>query len=606
MVSVTIQQDMSSIPPMTSPIIDLTSRPESPKVHQQFKVTTTETTTTTLPPLPAQQQSTTEAMMMKCIGELEHIMANLIQENKEMEERLDKHGVRLYTLEQLDIPQQVGKVAMQAPLQNRFRDLPEADMKEILHQRMWETESYKSHEDHIQLFEALEKSMKRYHSEELAQDLAKARKKNKKSHELPKTPPGHRACHIPKVNLRQDWWKPLKEERPATLERGWSIPSSDVLVPKNNWASALASNYSPPPEDSRLALTSDIATFMDWFCKRREYLRYVSKGSRPALSISRMKAAYYPDVGLEQMVPDQFWIDEECKYDIAAMYGISHWWFQRQRFCIDRHIPEDFKYLYPSDFEDLYLLDLQGHLNHLHPKDKKILTMAVKQWTKHLVIRQRVEDFQLGIESYQTQLNLTKPQWDVTGFEYKHDYTAIDSPRAVMFWDKYEDKANDNEMILDYFQSIVNEYNTVENSPGHIKNSHGKMENSPDHIKKSFLNHKKRTNVEQATSGGDLLFLLGFTPLILNQSENEVAKNVAHEGISSPNIIEIIPKNMSPSGSKHEYADYLAPPPKLINGFYILEHGQAKGFGMKGCEKDYRRIITSMGDHNGLNALSIY
>nr|GEY16063.1 hypothetical protein [Tanacetum cinerariifolium] len=35
---------------------------------------------------------------------------------------------------------------------------------------------------------------------------------------------------------------------------------------------------------------------------------------------------------------------------------------------------------------------------------------------------QRVEDFQLGIESYQTQLNLTKPRWDATGFEYKHDY----------------------------------------------------------------------------------------------------------------------------------------------------------------------------------------
>nr|GFC96945.1 hypothetical protein [Tanacetum cinerariifolium] len=33
MVSVPIQQDMSSIPPMTSPIIDLTSRPESPKLQ---------------------------------------------------------------------------------------------------------------------------------------------------------------------------------------------------------------------------------------------------------------------------------------------------------------------------------------------------------------------------------------------------------------------------------------------------------------------------------------------------------------------------------------------------------------------------------------------
>nr|GFC34358.1 hypothetical protein [Tanacetum cinerariifolium] len=45
--------------------------------------------------------------------------------------------------------------------------------------------------------------------------------------------------------------------------------------------------------------------------------------------------------------------------------------------------------------------------------------------------------FQLGIESYQTQLNLTKPRWDATGFEYKLDYTVVDSPRAVTFWDRY-------------------------------------------------------------------------------------------------------------------------------------------------------------------------
>nr|GFB78338.1 hypothetical protein [Tanacetum cinerariifolium] len=74
------------------------------------------------------------------------------------------------------------------------------------------------------------------------------------------------SAHIPKVNLRQDWWKPFEEERPATLEPAWSIRSSNVPIPTNNWASALASNYSPPPEESLLAQTGDIATFMDWFC----------------------------------------------------------------------------------------------------------------------------------------------------------------------------------------------------------------------------------------------------------------------------------------------------------------------------------------------------
>nr|GEU35855.1 hypothetical protein [Tanacetum cinerariifolium] len=189
------------------------------------------------------------------------------------------------------------------------------------------------------------------------------------------------SAHIPMVNLRQGWWKPFKEERPATLEPAWSIRSSDVPVLTNNWASALASNYLPPPEDSLLAQTGDIATFMVWFCKRRgitelkpqdlegpayeiikvfhpdvihlqyqmkechklltdsvddpilrhnvskplplggppgqvtiqsdfffnkdlEYLRYGRRGHRPALSISKIKAAYYPDAGLEQMVSD--------------------------------------------------------------------------------------------------------------------------------------------------------------------------------------------------------------------------------------------------------------------------------------------------------------
>ncbi|GKA94571.1 hypothetical protein Tco_0816609 [Tanacetum coccineum] len=204
----------------------------------------------------------------------------------------------------------------------------------------------------------------------------------------------------------------------------------------------------------------------------------------PALSILKMKAAFYLDVGLEQLVRDQFWIEEKCKNDIDAMYGISHWWFQRQRFYIDKFSSEgdrravrthmcissvvrievfslygynykkkiilcradlkeyviaerDFKYMYPSDFEDLYLLNLQGYLNHLSPDDKKVLTTAVSLWTRNLVIRQRVEDFQLGIKSYQTQLNLTKPQWDATRFEFKHDYTVIDSPRAVTFIDRY-------------------------------------------------------------------------------------------------------------------------------------------------------------------------
>ncbi|GJU19745.1 retrovirus-related pol polyprotein from transposon TNT 1-94, partial [Tanacetum coccineum] len=149
MVMVPIHQDTSSVPPMTTPIIDLTtSQADSPTVHAppptSTATTTTITTTTNLPPPPLQpQHGTTNPILIRRIGELEQHMANLIQDNSALEERLNKQGSRLYNLENLNIPQKVIKVideivtdavdwALQAPLRARFRDLPEADMKEIL------------------------------------------------------------------------------------------------------------------------------------------------------------------------------------------------------------------------------------------------------------------------------------------------------------------------------------------------------------------------------------------------------------------------------------------------------------------------------------------
>ncbi|GJR76165.1 hypothetical protein Tco_0088530 [Tanacetum coccineum] len=59
----------------------------------------------------------------------------------------------------------------------------------------------------------------------------------------------------------------------------------------------------------------------------------------------------------------------------------------------------DFKILHPNDFEDLYLLHLQGYINHLSGADKVHLFNAVNPWIRNIVIKKRVEDLQLRIES---------------------------------------------------------------------------------------------------------------------------------------------------------------------------------------------------------------
>ncbi|GKB01935.1 hypothetical protein Tco_0829979 [Tanacetum coccineum] len=146
---------------------------------------------------------------------------------------------------------------------------------------------------------------------------------------------------------------------------------------------------------------------------------------RPALSISKMKAVYYPGVGLEQMVPDQMWIEEECKYHVAVMYGISHWWYQRQRFYIDRHTSE-------GDCRAV-----RTHMRILSVIRIKVFPMYGYNYMKKIVLRRANLKEYVIMERDFTQLNLTKPRWDAKGFEYKHDSTVIDSSRAITFRDKY-------------------------------------------------------------------------------------------------------------------------------------------------------------------------
>ncbi|GJW84545.1 hypothetical protein Tco_0157690 [Tanacetum coccineum] len=90
MVSVTVQQDTSVIPPMTSPVIGPVPRPDSPNVHWPLPTTTTTTaatTTTTLPLPPQPLQGPSDPIIIKRMGELEEFIANLVEENQALETR---------------------------------------------------------------------------------------------------------------------------------------------------------------------------------------------------------------------------------------------------------------------------------------------------------------------------------------------------------------------------------------------------------------------------------------------------------------------------------------------------------------------------------------
>nr|GEU94696.1 hypothetical protein [Tanacetum cinerariifolium] len=110
-------------------------------------------TTTTLPlPPPLPQQSTSDSDLASRVAALKQKLNTFEQKNKTLDNTTQNLGSRVFNLElcdlltrstKLSIDQTVNTVikeavhiALQAPLRDRFRELPEADMKEILHQRM--------------------------------------------------------------------------------------------------------------------------------------------------------------------------------------------------------------------------------------------------------------------------------------------------------------------------------------------------------------------------------------------------------------------------------------------------------------------------------------
>ncbi|GJU26338.1 hypothetical protein Tco_1164959 [Tanacetum coccineum] len=335
---------------------------------------------------------------------------------------------------------------------------------------MFEDKSYEAHEDHKNLFVALQKSLERDYSNQLLADLEEARRKKRKKCATPRSPsrsslsqqppppplagasgaPGtsrasgpsqlppppppssiawttfdtryesvgvsraqelyptdsmmhddsipdeqvHLSAdedsendHLPKADLRKDWWKPLPaKERPATPELAWTILSSNMSDVENNWAFALVSTYETPTENSLLVKTRDMTTFMN--CSRwrsvtrcsqirltgriRKEIKSESMSTDHYLSVV-LQAARYPDFGLELLVPEQMWIDDVCTYDISAKYGISHW------------------------------------------------SSRSSSW------------FRQTDAIYCCQAMDPKLRWDAKGYEFKHDYTIIESPRAVVF-----------------------------------------------------------------------------------------------------------------------------------------------------------------------------
>ncbi|GJY75016.1 hypothetical protein Tco_0479447 [Tanacetum coccineum] len=224
----------------------------------------------------------------------------------------------------------------------------------------------------------------------------------------------------------------------------------------------------------------------DYFInKDLEYLKGRDLSRRYSTSVTKTKAATYELKWIEDLVPE-LWSPVQLKYDQHAYLGTSHWGPKRQSFYgyasnltsskyvysrrriiavtrlinmkkydygyleeIEVHQDDqklytfkegDFKRLRLQDIEDILLLLVQQKLTNLTIDERYDLNVASRMYTRRIVIQRRVEDLQLGIESYQKKLNLTIPNTCILNLRNKTAYTSHSDPHGIIYVDYFKRK----------------------------------------------------------------------------------------------------------------------------------------------------------------------
>ncbi|GJS50425.1 hypothetical protein Tco_0623787 [Tanacetum coccineum] len=218
-----------------------------------------------------------------------------------------------------------------------------------------------------------------------------------------------------------------------------------------------------------------------------EYLRGGESSRKYSTSVTKTKAADYGHIKwIEDLVPNSMWSQVIVNYDKFALWGISHWGKKRRQFYAFATTREsardvyskrriiavtkveivewqnykhldwitvrrdddilykfkegDFHRLRIQDIEDMLLLLVQGKLTNLNVEERLAFNVSLRMFTRSVVIQRRVEDLQLGVESYQKKLNLTKPDTYRSNLRRRDAYTPYSDPRGFIYENK--DKKN--------------------------------------------------------------------------------------------------------------------------------------------------------------------
>ncbi|GKB00666.1 hypothetical protein Tco_0828659 [Tanacetum coccineum] len=136
--------------------------------------------------------------------------------------------------------------------------------------------------------------------------------------------------------------------------------------------------------------------------------------------------------------------------------------------------------------------------------DKTSLHTAVNMWIRNLVIRNRVGDLQLGIEIYQTKINLELPNWDAADYYFKEDYTIVPKPRVVVYRAEMIKEKHPSETIVFHNEDGNPARANIKQALGYLKDGDGDGYSQPHKGVKASANSDVMYSFTSAQDGNPL------------------------------------------------------------------------------------------------------
>nr|GEU48361.1 hypothetical protein [Tanacetum cinerariifolium] len=136
-----------------------------------------------------------------------------------------------------------------------------------------------------------------------------------------------------------------------------------------------------------------------------------------------------------------YYQDTSCKVEKKSGYGylkdIVVRWDDKN---LNKFKEGEFSDLHLNDIEDMLLLIAQNKLFDLEGVVIVDFSTTLKMFTQRIIVQNRVEDVQFGVESYQRKLNLTKTQRTCPHISVKEPYTPNFNPSRFIYKDKSKKK----------------------------------------------------------------------------------------------------------------------------------------------------------------------